>query len=274
MGQCILQTSIRSKWGAWLGSREAFCLPPATSCLLLRSTSCPTSCLPQAFLLPTAYLLSTSCLPRPISGLPLAQPPAYLRSTSCPQGINWAQLSVPVSPLQDSKAATPGVKPSHLLCITVEEVGGPTTTTPPSLHLHLHLPLPSSVIVIPVTHYTQHCTTTALQQSYLVVLLHYSQAWSNPKRSQTCHHFVQHFIRIDHGWLSYLFSLFLPLTMRNTHSVHIQSFSSASLTPPYPCSTSIRNIEQNDTNLGHLTQVRFDLGFNSPVQNRTISQQI
>ena len=39
-------------------------------------------------------------------------------------------------------------------------------------------------------------------------------------------------------------------------------------------STSIRNIEQNDTNLGHLTQVRFDLGFNSPVQNRTISQQI
>ena len=70
---CILRTSIRSKWGAWLGSREAFCLPPATSCLLLRSTSCPTSCLPQAFLLPTAYLLSTSCLPQ-----------AYLRSTSCP----------------------------------------------------------------------------------------------------------------------------------------------------------------------------------------------
>ena len=38
-------------------------------------------------------------------------------------------------PLQNSKAATPGVKPTHLLCISVEEVGGPTTTTPPLLHL-------------------------------------------------------------------------------------------------------------------------------------------
>ena len=57
-----------------------------------------------------------------------------------------------------------------------------STFTPPpvrsywSLHLHLPLPPPSSVIVIPVTHCTQHCTTTAPQQSYLVVLLHYSQA--------------------------------------------------------------------------------------------------
>ena len=40
-------------------------------------------------------------------------------------------------PLQNSKAATLGVKPTHLLCISVEGVAGPTTTTPPSLHHHL-----------------------------------------------------------------------------------------------------------------------------------------
>ena len=39
-------------------------------------------------------------------------------------------------PLQNSKAATPGVKPTHLLCISVEEVGGSTTTTPPFHHHH------------------------------------------------------------------------------------------------------------------------------------------
>ena len=98
--------------GPWLD-----CLPNA--CL----TVCLTVCLLTVWL--SAYWLS-DCL-------------ANACLTACPQGINWAQLSVPVSPLQDSKAATPGVKPSHLLCITVEEVGGPTTTTPPS-------PPPSSPI--------------------------------------------------------------------------------------------------------------------------------
>ena len=48
-------------------------------------------------------------------------------------------------PLQNSKAATPGVKPTHLLCISVEEVGGPTTTTPPPLHLHSTTTPPSSL---------------------------------------------------------------------------------------------------------------------------------
>ena len=58
-----------------------------------------------------------------------------------------------------TKAATLGVKPNHLLCISVEEVGGSTTTTPPFHHHHstftppslhpphfLHLPSPWIVI--------------------------------------------------------------------------------------------------------------------------------
>ena len=166
-------------------------------------------------------------------------------------GVYKPELSSqPVSPLQDSREATPGVKPSHLLCITVEEVGGPTTTTPPSLHhhstftpppvrsywslhLHLHLPPPSSVMVI-----QWHTTlNTALLSPPAIVLLpasvlsHYSQAWSPetyPKRSQTGHHFHQHFIRIDHGWLFYLFSLFLPLT---TWEIHITGITVFQVTP-------------------------------------------
>jgi hypothetical protein len=39
-------------------------------------------------------------------------------------------------PLQNSKAATLGVKPTHLLCISVEGVAGSTTTTPPFHHHH------------------------------------------------------------------------------------------------------------------------------------------
>ena len=54
---------------------------------------------------------------------------------------HWPHLATPslsyTRPLQNSKAATLGVKPTHLLCISVEGMGGPTTTTPPSLHHHL-----------------------------------------------------------------------------------------------------------------------------------------
>ena len=54
---------------------------------------------------------------------------------------HWPHLATPslsyTRPLQNSKAATRGVKPTHLLCISVEGVAGPTTTTPPSLHHHL-----------------------------------------------------------------------------------------------------------------------------------------
>ena len=54
---------------------------------------------------------------------------------------HWPHLAKPslsyTRPLQNSKAATLGVKPTHLLCISVEGVAGPTTTTPPSLHHHL-----------------------------------------------------------------------------------------------------------------------------------------
>merc|ERR1712218_295343 len=82
---------------------------------------------------------SASCpLPLALYHLPFTTCPLplalyHLPSTTCPLLYKRAQLPAPVSPPQDSKAATPGVKPSHLLCITVEEVGGPTTTTPPSL---------------------------------------------------------------------------------------------------------------------------------------------
>ena len=60
---------------------------------------------------------------------------------------HWPHLATPspsyTRPLQNSKAATLGVRSTHLLCISVEEMGGPTTTThlpttttPPSLHHH------------------------------------------------------------------------------------------------------------------------------------------
>ena len=62
-------------------------------------------------------------------------------------------------PLQNSKAATLGVKPTHLLCISVEEVGGSTTTTPPFHHHHSTFPPP------PLHHYS-----TFLHHGYWIVI--------------------------------------------------------------------------------------------------------
>ena len=73
---------------------------------------------------------------------------------------HWPHLATPslsyTRPLQNSKAATLGVRSTHLLCISVEEMGGPTTTThlpttttPPSSLSSphsLHLPAVTSTI--------------------------------------------------------------------------------------------------------------------------------
>ena len=158
------------------------------------------------------------------------------QSTPGLQGGNtWCQALPP--PLYHCRGG--GRAHHHHSTFTPPPLHHHSTFTPPpvrsywSLHLHLHLPPPSSVMVI-----QWHTTlNTALLSPPAIVLLpasvlsHYSQAWSPetyPKRSQTGHHFHQHFIRIDHGWLFYLFSLFLPLT---TWEIHITGITVFQVTP-------------------------------------------
>ena len=121
---CILRTSIRSKWGAWLGSREASSLPLAHS--LPSVNLLPTSGLSQVYLLPN--LLPTSGLYLLPTGYKLSTALSTSQSTPRQQGSNtWCQALPP--PLYHCRG---GGRVHH----------HHSTFTPPPLHLHLHLPSP------------------------------------------------------------------------------------------------------------------------------------